>query len=132
TAQHAAKVAKHHHAIAAAVSKCFGKAKKATAVTELDPEALSELLEQFEEHHSAIGDECADYAEECAKTADENAEKAAQDRLRKRDGDNALVETKVRATPPGYVRVERGAPEPKTKPVALNVPQDFEKLFTAD
>jgi hypothetical protein len=135
TAQHATKLAKHHRAIAAAVTKCFGKAKKAAKPQDLDLEALNELLESFLENHSAIADEHAAYAEHCAECADAQAEKAARDRLSKRTGDGAAVQPGERlpAPPHGFVAIPRGAKALPSSDAPANVPLELQKLFsTAD
>jgi hypothetical protein len=130
TSQHATKLAKHHRAIAAAVTKCFGKAKKAAKPQDLDLEALNELLEAFLENHSAIGDECMEYAEHCAECADEAAEKAAQDRLKKRAKDPAVQPgTPI---PPGLVPIPRGAKTIPTAPAAPEVPLELQKIFSME
>jgi len=128
TAQHSTKLAKHHRAIAAAVTKCFGKAKKAAKPQDLDLEALNELLEAFLENHAAIGDECMEYAEHCAECADAAAEKAAQDRLKKRAEDPAVQPgTPI---PAGMVPIPRNTKTLPNVDAVANVPVELQKLFS--
>jgi hypothetical protein len=154
-AQHFTKVALHHAAIAKAAEKCGAMAKAAKDdVDSLDLDQLDELLESFIENHSAIGDECADYAECCAKCAKEaDAEKASVDAMFKAASGAApsALEGLVRAavykmlgntvipssvsvvapTRPGLVAVKRpGQPDLPAAPAVPDVPPEFQKLFS--
>ena len=146
--EHSGMEAKHR-----GLAECFGKMADCAKSTksemhngELDPEtlcraassahaALADSHAQHSNSHASDAEEhqqLSEYFEECA---DAESEKIARDRLGKRDADNALAPTKVRATPPmpGYVRIdliERGAPE--QKPATPNIPHEFQKLFAVE
>jgi predicted phage gp36 major capsid-like protein len=139
-AQHHATLSKCHRAIAKGATKSMGKAAKSD-LDDTDAEALAEFLEEFIEQHNAIADEQAEMSEHCMKcgkaaadAAVEAAEKAAAARFTKRDGDDAIAPTGVRAvvpsTPPaGYFAVPRFGQ--KAIPAATPAPE-FAKLFSAE
>jgi hypothetical protein len=141
TAQHAAKIGRHHHALVADIKKSLGITKAAKADLEnIDLEKLRKILESFLEHFSAMGDECADYAEDCAKAANEaDAEKvaaalkASEARFTKRDGADALVPTEIRKvlpTPPGLTAVPRNGQQPLA--MRPNVAPEFQKFVAIE
>lgn len=148
-AQHLTKVSRHHAALAVAVKKCVGMTKAAKAdIKTLDLDALSEMLEEFEEAHSAIGDESRACAEDLAECAE--AEKAAVDAMNKAvDGatptvleaavrkmfretfGNVVMPTRVRGIlPTNVVAVPRTGQQ--APPEVMNVDPLFAKLFEVD
>jgi hypothetical protein len=156
TAQHFAKVALHHKAIAASIQKCFGKNKVAKAdLEDIDVDSLTEMLQEFLDNHAAIADECVDYAECCAKAAQEDAEKVSAANLKKILSDpegqelvrkmladfvgNQIVPTGVRVVVPtvpdagrsGLVAVPRVG-QRSVAAAAPEVPTQFAKLFSVE
>jgi hypothetical protein len=147
-AQHLVKVSKHHDAIAASVKKCVGMTKAAKAdIKTLDLDALSEMLEEFEEAHAAIGDESRACAEDLAECAE--AEKAAHDSMFKAANDatptvleaavrktfrelfgNVVMPTRVRALPTSVVAIPRTGQQ--ARPETVEVDPQFSKLVQVE
>jgi hypothetical protein len=136
-AQHHAVVGKHHHALANAGEKGMRKATAKSDLQNINVESLSEFLDLFIETHNALGDENMEMAEhcaECAKRAGEDsaaaAEKAAAARFEKREGQDAIVPTNIRAVyPAGLVAVPRPGQQ---APAAAPVSTQFSKLIAVD
>ncbi|HEY2545763.1 MAG TPA: hypothetical protein VGI46_06850 [Candidatus Acidoferrum sp.] len=142
-AAHHASLATHHSNIAKAAEAARTTQKAAASKSDiqgLDIEALDNFFQQFIEEHSALSDECMQFAEHCADCASAKAD-AGGDLEKMASGpalellvkrietiENTIVPTGVSAIIPRAVTRAGQRELPET----ANVPEQFRKLVSVE